>query len=295
PLELAALHTEQISVVEVVLAPRTELAGRTLASINFRDRYGLNVLGIWRGGAAPRRTHLTDVVLQGGDAMLLQGPMARIANLRTDRNFVVVTAEVGLRFRSSRAPVAVVILLGFVGVVLAGVLPVAIGALAGAAAMVATGCVTMHEARASVDWRAILLVAAMLAMAEAMRTTGAAALIANGMVAGIGGGGPWPVLAGIVLLSCLFAHAMSNHVTAVLMAPIAIDAAVHAGADPRMFAMGVALGATMPFMSPYAHPANLLVMGPGNYLFGDYVRAGLPLVAVTLAASLVMLYFVYGR
>ena len=288
-----ALQNESVEIVEAALAPRSQIEGQTLAEIGFRDRYGLNVLGIWRDGV-PRRTHLQNISLQSGDAFLLQGPIARIARLRRSPEFVVLTEQSSLPFRRGRGPVAVAILVGFVVALVTGVGSVPIIAVTAAVAMVATGCVGIAEARASIEWRAIVLIGAMLSLAEAMRDSGAASFVASTLVSNLGTFGPWFVMAGIMLLTFVFTHVLSNHVTAVLMTPIAIEAAIHAGADPRMFALSVALAAATGFISPYAHPVNILVMGPGNYRFSDYVRAGSAIAPVVLAALFGMLVLVFG-
>lgn len=288
-----ALRAGSLSMTELVLRPRSGLVGQTLEDIDFRDRFGSTVLGIWRDGA-PRRTRLAKLALEGGDALLVHGPPVALRQLRDTPDFVVLTEDAETAPRARRAPVAVAILLLFVLGLMLNVAPVAIMGVAAAAVMVLTGCVTMDDARSAVEWRAILLIAAMLPLAEAMQTTGTAAFLAERSTESLGTFGALPVLAGVLLLTFFFTHVMGNHVTAVLMAPLAIDAAVRMGADPRMFALGVALAATSGFATPYAHPGNLLVMGPANYRFGDFVRMGLPLGLVTLAGSFILLSLIFG-
>ena len=287
-----ALRSGALTMAEVVLRPRSDLVGETLAAMDFRDRHGANVLGIWRDGQ-PRRTRLAAMPLVGGDALLVQGPPVALRQLRESRDFVMLTEDVETP-RSKRAPVAVGLLLLFVVALMLQLAPVAIVGVAAAAAMVLTGCITMDDARRAVEWRAILLIAAMLPLAEAMRSTGAAAFLAEQATESLGTFGALPVLAGVLLLTFFFTHIMGNHVTAVLMAPLAIDAAIRMGADPRMFALGVALAATSGFATPYAHPGNLLVMGPANYRFGDFVRMGLPLGLLTLTGSFILLSLLFG-
>ena len=287
-----ALRSGALTMAEVVLRPRSDLVGETLAAMDFRDRHGANVLGIWRDGQ-PRRTRLAAMPLVGGDALLVQGPPVALRQLRESRDFVMLTEDVETP-RSKRAPVAVGLLALFVVALMLQLAPVAIVGVAAAAAMVLTGCITMDDARRAVEWRAILLIAAMLPLAEAMRSTGAAAFLAEQATESLGTFGALPVLAGVLLLTFFFTHIMGNHVTAVLMAPLAIDAAIRMGADPRMFALGVALAATSGFATPYAHPGNLLVMGPANYRFGDFVRMGLPLGLLTLAGSFILLALLFG-
>ena len=287
-----ALRSGALTMAEVVLRPRSDLVGQTLAAMDFRDRHGSNVLGIWRDGQ-PRRTRLAAMPLEGGDALLVQGPPVALRQLRESHDFVMLTEDVETP-RSKRAPVAVGLLLLFVVALMLQLAPVAIVGVAAAAAMVLTGCITMDDARRAVEWRAILLIAAMLPLAEAMRSTGAAAFLAEQATESLGTFGALPVLAAVLLLTFFFTHIMGNHVTAVLMAPLAIDAAIRMGADPRMFALGVALAATSGFATPYAHPGNLLVMGPANYRFGDFVRMGLPLGLLTLTGSFLLLSLLFG-
>ena len=287
-----ALRTGSLGMTELVLRPRSELVGQTLEAIDFRDRFGSTVLGIWRDGA-PRRTRLAKLALEGGDALLVHGPPVALRQLRDSPDFVVLTEDAETPPRARRAPLAVAILVLFVLGLMLNVAPVAIMGVAAAAVMVLTGCVTMDDARSAVEWRAILLIAAMLPLAEAMQTTGTAAFLAERSTESLGAFGALPVLAGVLLLTFFFTHIMGNHVTAVLMAPLAIDAAVRMGADPRMFALGVALAATSGFATPYAHPGNLLVMGPANYRFSDFVRMGLPLGLLTLAGSFILLSLIF--
>ncbi len=288
-----ALRSATLTMAEIVLRPRSDMVGQSLAEIDFRDRHGANVLGIWRDGR-PRRTRLATMPLEGGDALLVQGPPMALRQLRDSQDFVVLTEDAETAPRGRRAPVAVGILVLFVLALMLQLAPVAIVGVAAAAAMALTGCITMEEARRAVEWRAILLIAAMLPLAEAMRTSGAAAFLAERSTESLGAFGALPVLAGVLLLTFFFTHIMGNHVTAVLMAPLAIDAAVRMGADPRMFALGVALAATSGFATPYAHPGNLLIMGPANYRFSDFVRMGLPLGLLTLAGSFILLSLIFG-
>ncbi len=286
------LITESLGVVEAVITPRSSFIGKTLTEIQFREIYGVYVIAIWRDGS-PRRTHLAEVMLMPGDALLIQGSPARIDSLRQERDdFVIITEEEGIRFRKSRAPLAVLILVGFVVLMMSGSVPVAVVALGAAMAMVFAGTVTMEEARQSISWSAVLLIGGMLAMAEAMTQTGTASFLAESIVGGVGGVADLTLIAVLVLTSA-FAVLINNHVAAVIMIPLAIDAAINSGADPRMFTMAVALGAATGYMTPFAHPGNILVMGPGNYRFIDYMRAGLPTAIVVLTSGFVALKIMF--
>ena len=291
--DLSQLGAGGARMAEVVVAPRSDLIRRTLPEIEFTGRFGLNVLAVWREGL-PHRTRLAEMRLQQGDTLLVQGPTASVDELRgRSDDLVVISQETGMRFRRGRAPLALAVLVLFVIGMVTNAAPVAIVALAAAGAMVLVGAVTMDEARTSVSWRAIILIGGMLAMAEAMTATGAAEYLATSMVDLVGGAGWQVVLAIVLILTSLFAIFVNNHVAAVLMAPLAIDAALSAGSDPRMFIMAVALGAATGYATPFAHPGNILVMGPGNYRFNDYVRAGVPVALVVMAVGYMVLLVVF--
>ena len=291
--DLGQLGSGGARMAEVVVAPRSDLIQKTLPEVEFTARFGLNVLAVWREGI-PRRTRLAELRLQQGDTLLVQGPTASVDELRQrSEDLVVISQETGMRFRRNRAPLSIAVLALFVIGMVTNAAPVAIVALAAAGAMVVVGAVTMDEARTSVSWRAIILIGGMLAMAEAMTETGAAEYLARSMVDVIGGAGWQGVLAVILVLTSLFAIFVNNHVAAVLMAPLAIDAALNSGGDPRMFIMAVALGAATGYATPFAHPGNILVMGPGNYRFNDFVRAGVPVALVVMAVGYVTLLLVF--
>ena len=291
--DLGQLGSGGARMAEVVVAPRSDLIQRTLPEVEFTARFGLNVLAVWREGV-PRRTRLAELRLQQGDTLLVQGPTASVDELRQrSEDLVVISQETGMRFRRNRAPLSIAVLALFVIGMVTNAAPVAIVALAAAGAMVVVGAVTMDEARTSVSWRAIILIGGMLAMAEAMTETGAAEYLARSMVDVVGGAGWQGVLAVILILTSLFAIFVNNHVAAVLMAPLAIDAALNSGGDPRMFIMAVALGAATGYATPFAHPGNILVMGPGNYRFNDFVRAGVPVALVVMAVGYATLLMVF--
>jgi di/tricarboxylate transporter len=148
--------------------------------------------------------------------------------------------------------------------------------------MVVTRCLDMEEAYRFIEWKAVFLIAGMLPLGIAMDATGTAAFLAEGMMSAIGGLGPYAVMAGLFTLSMLATLFMPNPVVAVLMAPIALNAAATLGVSPYPLMMGIAFGASASFLSPVGHPANVLVMGPGGYRFTDYIKVGLPLVLVLL-------------
>lgn len=285
--DLAELESEHVGLVEVVLSPHTTLAGKTLRQLHFREKYGLTVLAIWRGGRA-YRSHLRDMALLFGDALLLYGRRDRLRVLAAEPDFLVLTEAAQEAPRRERAPIALLIMAGVLVPAAAGWLPLPIAAVMGMALMILAGCLTMEEAYRAVEWRAVFLIAGMLPLGIALEKSGAAQWAAGGLAALLGGWGPLPVMAGLLVLAVLASQAMPTAAVAVLLAPVALDAAAALGVSPYPLLMAVAVAASTAFLSPVSHPANLLVMGPGGYRFSDYIRVGLPLALLVVALVLLV-------
>ncbi len=292
-LDLDALETEQTGLLEVVLSPHSSLAGRALRELDFRTKYGLNVLAIWREGQA-YRSNLQEMRIRFGDALLVFGPRRRLQLLAKEPDFITLSEEVREAPRLEKAPLAVAIMALVLISVISGWTPIAIAAVTGGVLMVLSGCLTMEEAYRSIEWKAVFLIAGMLPLGTAMETTGTARFLGEGVVSLIGGFGPRALLTGLYLLSALASQVMPNPAVAVLLAPIALNAASNLGVSPYPLMMGVAISASAAFLSPVGHPANMLVMGPGGYRFSDYTRVGLPLTLVTLIVVVLVLPLVWA-
>jgi len=286
--DLGTLESEEIGLVEAVLSPHSTLAGKTLRELNFRFKYGLTVLAIWRGGRA-YRSNLRDMNLHFGDALLLYGPRDRLRMLGSEPDFLVLTQEAQVPARQEKIPVALAVMALVLLPAIFGWLPIAISAIIGVALMILTRCLTMEEAYRYIEWKAVFLIAGMLPLGIAMEQTGAAQFLANGMVSMIGGLGPVAVMAGFFLLAALASQVMPNPAVAVLLAPIALNTANDLGISPYTLMMTVAVSASAAFLSPVGHAANVLVMGPGGYRFSDYIKVGLPLTIVTMFVVLLVL------
>jgi di/tricarboxylate transporter len=281
PPDLSQLESEHVGLAEAVLSPHSTLAGKTLHKIHFRDKYGLSALAILRGGQA-YQTNLRDIPLQFGDALLLYGPRNRLQLLGTEPDFLVLTEAIQEPTVPRKAPVAVLVMLGVLLPVIVGWLSIAIAAVVGGTLMILTGCLTMEDAYRYIEWRAVFLIAGMLPLGIAMEQTGAAQFLAERVVSLVGGLGPLAVTVSIFALAALTSQVMPNPAVAVLLAPIALNTASDLGMSPYALMMTVALSTSASFLSPVAHPANLLVLGPGGYRFTDYIKVGLPLTLVVL-------------
>jgi di/tricarboxylate transporter len=292
PHLLETLTTAQVPLVEVVLAPRSELDGKSLRQIRFRERYGIQVIGLWRGGTV-LQGDLADQPLHFGDALLMHGPRDRFDLLRGDENFLILEAEAADR-PGWRAWVAVGIMVASLGAAATGLLPIAIATLTGAMLMVLADCLSMDAAYRSISWRTIFFIAGMLPLSIALQTTGLAGLLGEALIGLTGGAGTLGLAAAILLATIGLGLLIGGQTTAIVLAPVAIAVAKIAGADPRAMAMAVAIGCSLAFVTPLGHPANLLVMGPGGYTLRDYMRLGAPLTALSALLTLLGLHWVWG-
>jgi di/tricarboxylate transporter len=278
----AMLEDDQVGLVEVTLSPHTVLSGKTLGEIDFREKYGLSVLAIWRKGRA-YRSELRDMRLRFGDALLLYGHRKKLGVLGREPDFLVLTETAQEIPREKKAPIALLIMGAVLLPVIFGWLPIYIAVVIGAAAMVIAGCLTMEEAYRFIEWKAVFLIAGMLPLGTALDKTGAARLLAEGVVGFLGPLGPHAVLFGLLAITFLATSIIPTAALVVLMVPIALKTAAGLGISPHTLLMGIAMAASSSFTSPISHPANVLVMGPGGYRFVDYLKVGIPLTLLILA------------
>jgi di/tricarboxylate transporter len=288
PASAAAFESERLTLMDATLDPRSSLAGRTVGELNFRERYGIELAGIWREGETVG-TELADERLQIGDALLLLGPRDRLQLLSTDSDFLILTPLGQEPPDTRRAPLAAAIMLGVVVTVMLGYAPISIAAVIGGTIMVLTKCLNMEQAYRSIDWRAIFLIAGMLPLGTAMQETGAATYLASQVMNLLGDAGPWPVIMGLYILTAMATMIIPTAALVVLMAPIVMSAMSDLGVAPETAMMAVAMAASASFTSPISHPANILVMGPGGYRFVDYLKVGVPLTIVVFITVMVLL------
>jgi di/tricarboxylate transporter len=283
------LETDAIGLVEVVLAPRSELAGKTLRQLEFRRHYGLNVVAIWREGR-PHRTGLGEIALRWGDALLVQGPRDRLRALRVDPNFIALQQPEAPR--PGRAGVAAAAVLVLIALASTGRVPVALAALLAAGVAVVGGAVTVEEAVGAVDWRTVITIGGLLPLGAALNATGAAAAIARSGLA-VAGASPLVALVASFVAASTIGHFVPSIPTTILLAPIALDLARSLGANPVPFMIVISCASSTTLLTPVSHPVSLMIMGPGDYRFGDYVRVGAPLavlLSVTLVAVAVLVW-----
>ncbi|MBR4299306.1 MAG: SLC13 family permease [Bacteroidales bacterium] len=295
----ASMDFFDIGVAEILIMPTSSMINRTIIQAGFRSKFNVNVLGIRRKQEYILK-ELGEVKMHDGDVLLVQGAWKDIARMKNESdNWVVLgeplqeAAKVTLDYK---APIAAAIMIGMIVMMVVESIPVApvTSVLVAAVLMVITGCVRSVEAAyKTINWQTIVLFAAMLPMSIALEKTGVSNMIADGIVNGLGGSGPRLLLAGIYAATSVMTIFISNTVTAVLMAPIALQCAMQIGVSPVPFMFAVTVAASMCFASPFSTPPNALVMSAGQYTFMDYVKVGLPLqilMGVVMVFALPLLF-----
>ena len=282
------LVSGEAGLVEAILSPQTTLEGKTLRQINFREKFGLNVLALWRKGRA-YRSNLRDMELRFGDALLLLGPRPKLQLLGREPDIIVLTETAQEELLTEKMKFSILIMVAVLLPVILGWVQIYIAAVIGAALMVLVGCLSMKEAYLQIEWKAVFLIAGMLPLGTALDQTGAAKLIADGVVALVGPYGPNAVMLGLVMLTFLATCFVPTAALVVLMAPIALNTSANMGLSPFGLMMAIAMAASASFMTPVSHPANILVMGPGGYRFADYLKVGGLLTLVILVVLMVVM------
>ncbi|MGQ9501853.1 MAG: SLC13 family permease [Anaerolineae bacterium] len=282
------LQSSLVAIVEAVLAPRSALIGRTLRETNFREKYNMTVLAILRGNKCIC-SDLADLPLQFGDALLLQGPRDRMRLLQDETDVILLANGREAPPPTRRRRLA----LGVLGLTLtlAAIFPTLVGEvmLGGALAMVLIGIISMEDVYQAIEWKTVFLVAGLLPLGIAITKTGIAAFGAQQMTNLLGTASPLAMLAGLAFSALLMAQVIGSTAVVTVLTPIAIHTALWTGADPRAMTMGVVLAASMTFLTPFGHPVNVLVMGPGGYQVRDYLKVGLPMTMFLFGATLLLL------
>jgi di/tricarboxylate transporter len=289
--------SREIGLAEVLLTPRSALIGQTLVEADFGEKYNVRVLGISRRGQPVEEVPVTSLKLTFGDALVVRGTWQAIEIMqRESRNFVVVGRPAAMAQPTGLTPRALIALAAMLAMLLmmvTGLVPTVIAVLITALIMVLGGCVNMTEAYRAVNWESVILIAAMLPMSTALEISGGATFIANGLVNTLGVLHPLLLLVGVFVMTTGFTQVISNTATTVLVAPIAIQAAANLGIASHPVMMMVAVGASSAFLTPIASPVNTLILTPGGYNFGDFMKAGLPLLIIFLLISLLVVPLIW--
>jgi len=272
-----------LNLIEAVVAPGSRMVGRTLTQIGFQYQTNCTIMGVQRRSRMIR-SRMSEIRLQSGDVLLIFGRQSDVTALRSNRDVLLLewsSTELPTMEFANRARLI------FGGVILSAatsILPIDVAAVVGAAVMILSGCLNIRQAMRAVDQRILLLVASTLALGLALEQTGGAQFLAMGLVTGLDGYSTPVILSAFFLFVAAMTNVLSNNATAVLMTPIALSAATQLGVDPLIFIYTVIFAANCSFATPIAYQTNLLVMGPGHYVFNDYVRLGVPLLIIVWIA-----------
>ncbi|HXH82280.1 MAG TPA: SLC13 family permease [Candidatus Tectomicrobia bacterium] len=265
-------------LAQAVVSPRSDLIGRTLSTVDFRRLYGAIVLGLWRRDGWIEE-EIAHVRLRAGDVLVVYGDDAALERVATDGRFLMVVPFHGEARPRRKAPLAAAIVVATILGATLG-LPLEMVALAGAAAMVLTGCLTVRQAYAAVDPRIYVFIAGAIPLGTAMSETGASELLAGWFQTIVGGWSPTLVLGALFAVVAVVTQFMSDSATTALVGPVAVALAGALGQSPEAFVVTVAMASVASFLTPIGHHGNLLVYGPGGYRFRDFVRAGTPLTVL---------------
>jgi di/tricarboxylate transporter len=292
--QLAAFDTTRATFFEAVIGSSSSLVGQTLREGEFRSTYQGAVVAIHRAGQLVEEK-LGEVPLRVGDTLVVLADPA-FRNRWYDRPDFLLVSRLGggMAPESTKALLVGLVGLGVVVLAGAGLMPILQAALLGAVALVLLGVLAPNEARSAVSIDVIVIIASSFGLAAAMETSGLAANLASGLIDMAGGLGKTGVLVGIVLATVVLTEAITNNAAAVLLFPVALSAAAPVGADPRGFAIAVAVAASASFLTPIGYQTNTMVYGPGGYRFGDYARLGLPLTIVVIVAIVALVPLLWG-
>jgi di/tricarboxylate transporter len=274
-------------LLEAVVSNTCPLVGGTIRAGRFRSTYDAVVIAVARNGER-LQMKIGDIVLEPGDTLLLEASPSFLERQRSNRDFYLVSEVSGSTPpRHDQAWIACTVLAGMVLAATLELVPMVAAAFVGAAVVVGFGCISSSEARRSIEWESLLLIAASFGLAKAMEKTGLDEAIARSTIAAAGND-PRMVLAAIYFVTMLFTELMSNNAAAVLIFPIAWQTAADMGVEPMPFVMAVTVAASCGFATPMGYQTNLMIYGPGGYKFSDYVRFGGPLNLIVMAITVLL-------
>ncbi|MEE2858068.1 MAG: SLC13 family permease [Planctomycetota bacterium] len=278
-------------LAELLVLPSSHYVGQLLGSVELRRRFGLNVIGLQRHGMH-MRSKISEHPLRTGDVLLIQGTPEGLDRIRGEEGVVLMSGVDDVVVRKEKAPLAIIVLIAVIGLLATQILPMATVALAGAVAMVVTGCISGMKIYEAVQWKVLVLIAGTLALGQAMVVSKTADWLAQ-IVANLE---PYLGAHGLVvvtlIVAALLTEMVSNAAVAAVLVPVALKIATEVQVSPYPFVMAVAFGASLSFLTPIGYQTNTLVYGAGGYRFGDFARVGAPLVVIIWAvAGLLIPYF----
>lgn len=282
----------EVKLVEVVVVLSSDFIGKSLAELQFRERFGAIVLALRHRGKL-MRDKIADTKISAGDTMLLEVKSDRYNQLIQNSSFVIISDTEQIVYRRRKLIPALLIVAGVILTATLGIAPIVVSSIIGSILLVLVGCLKMEEAYEAIEWRIIFLLAGVLTLEAAMENSGAAPLISSTIISVVSSwGGLVALLSAFYLMTFIFTEMMSNNATAALLTPIAIATANTLHVSPRPFLVAVMFAASASFMTPVGYQTNTLIYGPGQYRFADFLRVGTPLnILFWIVATIFIPYF----
>ncbi|MFO7687514.1 MAG: SLC13 family permease [Desulfobacterales bacterium] len=278
-------------LIELIIPPQSTLVGMRLIESHLQRDPDVHILAIQRSGLHYTEKNVPDIRLRNGDILLIWCTESKLGKLRLETDLIVVEDVHHEIVHKRKARMAFMIFSGLVTAAAAGVADIMVCALTAVLLMIATGCLQLRDAYRTLQANVLLLIVGTIALGKAMEKTGASQYYAEAFLALFTDSEPVMVLAGVILLTSISTHLLSNNATAILMLPIAISSAETLGVDPKAFIVAVCFGASACFATPIGYQTNLLVYGPGGYRFSDYLKLGMPLNLIVLVLGTLLIPF----
>lgn len=288
-----SLQGEEKRILKAVISPKSEFVGRRLTHINFQNRFGVAVVGLWRQSSWIS-SGIDETVLQAGDMLVLWGPQEKLDALNLHRGFLMFLPFYGTSIKRQKNKIAALIMLGSIALSAFGILPAYIAFVSGAVLMVLTKCVSLDQAYGSIETKIFVMIAGVIPLGLAMEKTGVDQLLADQLLKYTGGWEPLAMLLVFFWIASLITQILSDAATTVLLAPVAVAFAKSASISPTAAVICVTVGSVASFLTPIGHHGNLLILSPGGYRFSDFLKIGLPLTVILSGMTCYMSLRIWG-
>lgn len=293
PFDLKNFDSDSMRTFEVVVSANSPLIGKNVRESNFRSTYDAVIIAIHRSGERVRQK-IGDIVIHAGDTLLILAPQNFMQRWYHTKDFYLVSRSVQVSSKPLWYSYFSLFTLGLMILAMAtGIVPVLVAVSGAALVLIISRCITTEDARNSVDWKVLIIIASAFGIAKGMMNSGLAMFLADSVLAAVGIFGPIGMLAAVYFMTSFYTEIITNNAAAALLVPVALSVGQQAGVDPRAFLLAVAVAASASFATPIGYQTNLMVYGPGGYRFRDFLKVGLPLNISVGILAIFILYLLY--
>lgn len=291
--DLENFDSDDFGAFEVVISPNSPLIGKSVRESKFRGSYNAVIIAIHRSGERIKEK-IGDIILRGGDTLLILGRKDFVEQWYHSRDFYLVSKSVAINSKPrGYAVFSIFVLIAMIAVMATGLVPLIAASSAAAVVLILSKCITVQEARNSIDWKVLLIIASAFGIAKALENSGVAFFLAREIISSVGSFGMLGLLMGIYCITNVYTEIITNNAAAALLVPIVLSVANQASVDPRPFLIAVTIGASASFATPIGYQTNLMVYGPGGYRFKDFLKAGIPMNIIIGITAIALIYFLY--